>query len=345
MLILILLVLNSFKKTEMCMNKEMDVNDLFWLIGLLDGDGCFTLNADKPQISLEMVDEDIVKRVAGAFGNKYWRIISNEGHQDTFKVCLTGKDALTMMNFIKPNLSLRRQDKIDFIQSHYNQRVIKQASEIDIQLLKQERENHTLRSLAKKYNVSYETIRRLSKKEPLHISVDKNEIMVTGSFNEIHWIAGILEGEGSFLKGPPSAPNKPVISLQMTDKDTIEKCAKFFGVSVQSYQRKGLNQSGKSYKEVYMCLIRGRRAVEYMNILSPLMGVRRKQQICDAISSYNPNRRKEYMGEFLKSKRKISSTDIYNIQEKIKNGDSMRTIAKVYGVSHSTISSVSRRKI
>lgn len=329
------------------MNKEIDVNDLFWLIGILDGDGCFTLNADKPQISLEMVDEDIVKRVAGAFGNKCWRIISNEGHQDTFKVCLTGKDALTMMNLIKPDLSLRRQNRIDFIQSHCTQRVIQQASEIDIQLLKQEREIHTLRLLAKKYNVSYETIRRLSKKEPLHIpdNENENEIIVTGIFNEIHWIAGILESEGSFLKGPPSATNKPVISLQMTDKDTIEKCAKFFGVSVQSYQRKGLNQSGKSYKEVYMCSIRGRRAVEYMNILSPLMGIRRKQQILDAISSYNPNRRKEYMDEFLKSKRKISSTDIYNIQEKIKNGDSMRTIAKVYGVSHSTISSVSRRKI
>jgi hypothetical protein len=33
------------------------------------------------------------------------------------------------------------------------------------------------------------------------------------------WLAGILEGEGSFMKGPPSSPNRPVISMVTTDID------------------------------------------------------------------------------------------------------------------------------
>lgn len=50
--------------------------------------------------------------------------------------------------------------------------------------------------------------------------------------NDLYWLAGILEGEGSFMKGPPSAPNSPVVSCNMTDLDVIEKISKIFNRTV-----------------------------------------------------------------------------------------------------------------
>jgi hypothetical protein len=43
--------------------------------------------------------------------------------------------------------------------------------------------------------------------------------------SDLHWLAGLLEGEGSFLKGPPSAPRHPILALQMTDEDVVARVA------------------------------------------------------------------------------------------------------------------------
>lgn len=39
------------------------------------------------------------------------------------------------------------------------------------------------------------------------------------------WLAGLLEGEGSLIPGPPSYPNSPIIAIQMTDEDVVAKAA------------------------------------------------------------------------------------------------------------------------
>ena len=44
----------------------------------------------------------------------------------------------------------------------------------------------------------------------------------------LFWLAGILEGEGSFLARPPSSPNSPAIRLPMTDVDVVERVAAIF---------------------------------------------------------------------------------------------------------------------
>ena len=46
---------------------------------------------------------------------------------------------------------------------------------------------------------------------------------------QLHWLAGLLEGDGSFLTGPPSAPRHAVLALQMTDEDVVARVAAMFG--------------------------------------------------------------------------------------------------------------------
>ncbi len=78
--------------------------------------------------------------------------------------------------------------------------------------------------------------------------------------NQLYWLAGILEGEGSFLKAPPSAPNRPSISMQSTDEDVIAKVASMMNVSYwqapsESYERNG-------WKRAYAVHLRDGRGVE-----------------------------------------------------------------------------------
>ena len=45
---------------------------------------------------------------------------------------------------------------------------------------------------------------------------------------ELHWLAGLLEGEGSFMTGPPSSPGLPVIAVNMTDQDVMARLGRIF---------------------------------------------------------------------------------------------------------------------
>jgi hypothetical protein len=101
--------------------------------------------------------------------------------------------------------------------------------------------------------------------------------------HDLHWLAGLLEGEGSFLKGPPSAPGLPVISLQMTDEDVVARVARMFGRTPSSWQA-----PHDRWQRTFITRATGAKAVAWMHALHPLMGNRRRQQIDEAMASYAP---------------------------------------------------------
>ena len=102
---------------------------------------------------------------------------------------------------------------------------------------------------------------------------------------DICWLAGLLEGEGSFVKGPPSSPSSPQISIEMTDEDVIARAASLCGVRYHKSKRRK-----EAWKDSYHFRLRGAPAVTLMRRLEPLMGERRKKQIAIAISCHNPQR-------------------------------------------------------
>jgi hypothetical protein len=50
--------------------------------------------------------------------------------------------------------------------------------------------------------------------------------------NRLSWLAGLLEGEGSFVAGKLSKARQPRIAVAMTDRDIIERVANMLDVSV-----------------------------------------------------------------------------------------------------------------
>lgn len=124
--------------------------ELYWLAGILEGEGYFGLRSDDRktlQVKVEMTDEDIVLRIAhlvGKLTNKYHDLsyVSRRDKlhvNDTCVLALYGKDAKTLMKNILPIMGSRRRKKIwQSLNGHFERKPKAQVSkEIDISELLQ----------------------------------------------------------------------------------------------------------------------------------------------------------------------------------------------------------------
>lgn len=85
---------------------------------------------------------------------------------------------------------------------------------------------------------------------------------VTMETQDLRWLAGLLEGEGSFCAGPPNRPNNPRIELAMTDRDVLDRVASLF--QVQYIGERHRTYRGKVLKPLYTISLRGKRSVSLM---------------------------------------------------------------------------------
>lgn len=134
---------------------------------------------------------------------------------------------------------------------------------------------------------------------------------------DLHWLAGLLEGEGSFLAGPPSAPRSPIVQASMVDRDIIDRAGTLLGsgVTVVPPRRDG-------WATTYCIRARGSRAVLWMQRLRPLMGKRRQAQIDRAIASHAPDPR-----------RRLDDRLATEALARLAKGESVRQVAERFGTS------------
>ncbi len=93
---------------------------------------------------------------------------------------------------------------------------------------------------------------------------------------EIHWLAGLLEGEGCF-----AFSGTPVVSLFMTDGDTVKRAADLLGCIAYGPMDRGVGR-----KPGYRCQRYGSNAIAWMLTVYSLMGERRKKRICEIIKKW-----------------------------------------------------------
>ena len=112
------------------------------------------------------------------------------------------------------------------------------------------------------------------------MSTDENSL----EGNDLHWLAGLLEGEGSFFVSTSGGKRAPAIriSLQMVDREPVEKAAKLMGREVKKYRPYGKNRSPTYTTGMY-----GSNALETMKKLRPLLSPRRQKQIDRCIEAEN----------------------------------------------------------
>ena len=102
------------------------------------------------------------------------------------------------------------------------------------------------------------------------------------SRDDLHWLAGLLEGEGCFIYfRTPYQQDRPGIQLKMTDKDVVERAAKLLNApSVRS-------QDQPDRKRTFVCTTTGESAAEMMRRLLPLMGERRGAKIREILDEWD----------------------------------------------------------
>lgn len=98
--------------------------------------------------------------------------------------------------------------------------------------------------------------------------------------SDIHWVAGLLEGEGCFYTSKDS-PGTTAINMSLTDKDVIDRAASILGTRV--YDLRGRKPGDKPAWQLY---IGGKRARGWMMILYQLMGQRRKAKIKNVLDGW-----------------------------------------------------------
>ena len=153
--------------------------------------------------------------------------------------------------------------------------------------------------------------------------------MLNLSKKDKYWLAGLLEGEGTFMKGPPSIPRSPVVQIVMTDEDVIRKVATLLG-----YTCIKLHPKVSTWKSTYLVKIRGKRAIELMQLLKLLMGKRRREQIQRAMACYKPKPHGI----------KLAIKQVREIRKRFNCGETNKELAKKFGVCFSTIRDVITRK-
>jgi len=100
--------------------------------------------------------------------------------------------------------------------------------------------------------------------------------------NEVYYIAGLLEGEGSFYacKGGRYDSISPRIQMASKDREVVEKISLLTGRRVYGPYR-------QRTCDMYTWFVTGLKAVELMMLVKPLMSLRRQAQIEAAISDSN----------------------------------------------------------
>ncbi len=97
----------------------MRLNDLYWLAGLLEGEGCFCYYAS-PGIQLVMTDRDVVERAAALLDRHVRGPYQQPGNRKaTYHTDLWGENAIGWMKKLKPLMGARRTSKIEEILSRW----------------------------------------------------------------------------------------------------------------------------------------------------------------------------------------------------------------------------------
>lgn len=101
------------------MTHVADREDLLWLTGILEGEGCFDAHRGRyPRIRLEMVDRDVVGRAATLMGANVRLTLHPAPRKATWHAEIQGERAAELMRQVLPLMGARRSAKIAEVLGH-----------------------------------------------------------------------------------------------------------------------------------------------------------------------------------------------------------------------------------
>lgn len=100
---------------------------------------------------------------------------------------------------------------------------------------------------------------------------------------DIAWLAGLMEGEGSFFPEKKSGRTKRIATMvvTMSDPDVIQRVADMMDTKMN-----GPMWSNKSTIPLYRARVRGTKALALMQLILPYMGERRSAKILELMEMF-----------------------------------------------------------
>lgn len=102
--------------------------EIGWLAGILEGEGCFLLDKRSPKVAVEMVDEDVINKVAliverltGKQFHINQRPPTGFGIQDRYHFQVSGESARIVMRAVVRHMCYRRRQRIWQVLNGYKQ--------------------------------------------------------------------------------------------------------------------------------------------------------------------------------------------------------------------------------
>lgn len=134
--------------------------------GILEGEGSFLTksNGHRPIVQCHMTDKDVILGLQELWGGKvYYQKPSKQGYKESWQWHVGGEEAVRVMNEIRPFMYSRRVEKIDKVIKIWEdqKKKVKAIRENGDTAAKEYlKTDLSLRQVAQKYGISYETVRR-----------------------------------------------------------------------------------------------------------------------------------------------------------------------------------------
>ncbi len=87
----------------------LDMKELYWAAGFIEGDGSFTFNKGMPRIKVAQIHKPPLKRLLNIFGGKIYRMCRE---RNIWSWELTGKDAAALAMTLYSIMSPKRKGQI-----------------------------------------------------------------------------------------------------------------------------------------------------------------------------------------------------------------------------------------
>lgn len=237
-----------------------------------------------------MTDRDVVDRVGRHLDRAVVPLRAREAHhKPPFAVTIKGAPAVDLMTAVHDFMSAKRQAEIQrAIHSWHPRRSRRhrQASGCGVTgcALRASK-----RGLCKSHYNSWWKAHRYGRESSIAPVDLPNTILSDHACDELcdlSWLAGLLEGEGTFSSTRTQGHSYPVLKVSMCTEDVVLKAAHL--LAAPSVTREEPERDG--WSATFVAQVGGAHAAEWMRRLRVFMGHRRTEAIDAALSQYHPIR-------------------------------------------------------
>jgi hypothetical protein len=241
-----------------------------------------------------MTDKDVVERVGALFERAVVPVRPRRPEYKTpYVTTIKGAPALGLMRAILPQMGSLRRPQIERAIASWQGHRARWARPAPTCSATQCRRPGSRRGLCERHYDRWWKAKRAGRPTTFGPSDPPIRLYGTtadGTLNDdcgVAWLAGLLEGEGTFTIGRYSPQIAyPVIGLNMCDQEIVTRAAGMLGAP--SVNRREARQ--EDWSPTYVTAISGQAAATWMRRLRGLMGKRRRAAIDAALAEYHPIR-------------------------------------------------------